>query len=80
MGLLDDLNDDANFPKPKRAWCSVCELIKSLSPSEAKAFTARLADKNITHVALANVLKNNGYEIGDSTIGRHRRGICNGIK
>jgi uncharacterized protein (DUF779 family) len=23
--------------------------------------------------------KNNGYEISDSTIGRHRRGVCQGV-
>lgn len=80
MGLLDDLSKDDNFPKPKRAWCSVCELLKTLSKAEQVALNSRLADKNITHVALSNVLKNNNYDISDSTIGRHRRGSCNGSK
>lgn len=78
MGLLEDLSNESNFPKPKRAWCSVCELIKSLPEKEAAAFKMRLTSKTITHAALTAVLKKNGHEISSATIGRHRRGICTG--
>lgn len=76
MGLLEDLNEEGNFPSIRRAWCSVCELIKTLSAEEQIALTARLDNKNITHTSLSQVLKKNGHDISDSTIGRHRRKIC----
>ena len=78
MGLLEDLSDESNFPKTRRAWCSVCELVKGLPSKDAEAFKARLANKAITHAALAVVLKKNGHDISSTTIGRHRRGICTG--
>jgi hypothetical protein len=79
VGLLEDLGDESNFPKSKRAWCSVCEALKTLSPAEAKILVERLNNKSITHVSLSIVLKKNGFDISDSTIGRHRRGVCQGV-
>jgi hypothetical protein len=79
MGLLEDLGDESNFPKTKRAWCSMCELLGSLPEKEAEMLKARLALKHITHVSISLVLTKNGYEISDSTIGRHRRGVCQGV-
>ena len=78
MGLLEDLGNESNFPKTKRAWCSVCELLNSLSEKESELLKARFSLKHITHRSLSDVLKKNGYEISDSTIGRHRRGLCQG--
>ena len=78
MGLLEDLGNESNFPKTKRAWCSVCELLNTLTDKEAEMLKARMSLKQITHVSIAEVLKKNGYEISDSTIGRHRRGVCQG--
>ena len=76
MGLLEDLGNESNFPKPRRAWCSVCTLLNELNDKERAALQQRLDDKNVTHISLSTVLKNNGYEIGDSVVGRHRRKIC----
>lgn len=76
MGLLEDLIEEGNFPSTKRAWCTVCELIKTLTTDEQLALNARLDNKNITHTSLSAVLKKNGYDISDSTIGRHRRKAC----
>ena len=78
MGLLDDLKDEANFPRPVRAWCSVCSLLLDLPEAESKLLQERFENKNITHIALASVLKANGYDISDSVIGRHRRKVCAG--
>jgi DNA-binding transcriptional regulator WhiA len=78
MGLLEDLSDEKNFSKVKRAWCSVCELLKDLPLEDSKAFAIRLDNKAITHNSLAEVLKKNGYEISSSTLGRHRRKLCTG--
>lgn len=79
MGLLEDLSDESNFPKTKRAWCSVCLLLANLPAKESELLQARMSLKQITHISISEVLKKNGYEIGDSTIGRHRRGICSGV-
>ena len=78
MGLLEDLANESNFPKTKRAWCTVCLLLENLPEQESEMLQARMSLKHITHVSIAEVLKKNGYDIGDSTIGRHRRGICAG--
>lgn len=78
MGLLEALQDDNNFPKPIRAFCSVCILLKQLPEKESKALQARLSDSKVTHTALSRVLRNNNHPIGDSVIGRHRRGTCQG--
>ena len=79
MGLLEDLGNESNFPKTKRAWCSVCELLGNLTDKEAEMLKARMTLKQITHVSISEVLKKNGYEVSDSTIGRHRRGVCQGV-
>lgn len=78
MGLLDDLNNEKNFATAKRAWCSMCELIKELPKNEATALKAQLDNKLATHTAISQVLKKNGYNISDGTVGRHRRNKCNG--
>lgn len=78
MGLLDDLKDDASFPKPARAKCSVCEFIKELDKTEREMLLARFDDTNITHMAISAVLKKNGITLSDSVIGRHRRKVCAG--
>ena len=78
MALLEDLLSDNNFPKPSRATCSVCDLLKTLNDKEVKALEARLSSKNITHAALCRVLKANDIKISESVMGRHRRGICSG--
>ena len=68
MGLLEDLGDESNFPKTKRAWCSVCELLGNLPEKESEILAARMALKQITHASLSVVLKKNGYEISDSFV------------
>lgn len=78
MGLLEDLQDDNNFPSPRKDSCSVCSLLKKLPEKESKALQARLDDKYIGHVALARVLQQNEISISDSVMGRHRRGVCRG--
>ena len=56
--------------------CTVCSLLDSLPEDEAKAFFGALADPAFSNAGLSRVLKDEGYRIGDSTIGRHRRQEC----
>lgn len=79
MGLLEDLGDESKFPDIRRAWCSVCTLLKELPSKESEALKLRMDNTRITHMAISNVLKDNGYSISDSTIGRHRRNRCTGV-
>jgi hypothetical protein len=79
MGLLEDLGNESNFPESRRAWCSVCNLLKELPPKESEALKMRMSNTRITHISISAVLTNNGYPISDSTIGRHRRNRCTGV-
>lgn len=81
MGLLDDLKNDGNFLHSRRGICSVCTFLESLNKEETLAIKERLEDKNTSSSALSKVLKNNGHNIQEGTLARHRRGIClNGSK
>ena len=79
MGLIDDLNNEANFVHTRRAWCSVCTLVERLTKEESKILKEKLSNASITHAALGKVLKANGHNITDGTLGRHRRGDCQGV-
>jgi hypothetical protein len=79
MGLLEDLGNESNFPDSRRAWCSVCTLLKQLPQKESEALKLRMDNSRITHISIAAVLKDNGHSISDSTIGRHRRNRCTGV-
>ncbi len=79
MGLLEDLKNEANFPKARRALCSVCSLLDGLQKAEATLLQERFEDKKISHTSLSKVLRDNGYSISDSVIGRHRRKVCAGV-
>ena len=79
MGLLDDLNNENNFLHSRRAWCSVCTLIEKLPTEESKALKEKMANPSIAHRALSKILKANGYDVTDGTLGRHRRGDCQGV-
>lgn len=79
MGLLEDLKNEANFPSARRALCSVCKLLQELPKAEATLLQERFEDKLVSHIALAKVLRDNGYSISDSVIGRHRRRVCAGV-
>ena len=79
MGLLEDLGDESKFPEVRRAWCSVCSLLKQLPPKESEALKLRMDNPRISHTSIASILTDNGYPISDTTIGRHRRKRCNGV-
>ena len=79
MGLLEDLKNEANFPTARRALCSVCSLLQGLPKAEATLLQERFDDKTVSHTALSKVLRDNGYSISDSVVGRHRRRVCAGV-
>ena len=79
MGLLEDLGDESKFPDIRRAWCSVCSLLKTLPPKESQALKLRMDNARISHMSISAVLTDNGYPISESTVGRHRRNRCTGV-
>ena len=56
--------------------CSTCKLIESLPEADSKALVNALADPRFSTAGLSKILKDEGYSLASSTIGRHRRGEC----
>ena len=79
MGLLDDLSNVQAFGKAQSLFCAVCCLLGELPDIEREALIKSMAQPKIGHTTLSRVLKENGYNISDGVIGRHRRGMCTGV-
>ena len=79
MGLLDDLSNVESFGKAQSNYCGVCTLLGDLPKDESKLLHERMADAKVSHTALSRILKENGYNISDGVMGRHRRGVCSGV-
>lgn len=79
MSLLDDLTNPDNFNIRRGPGCTVCAMAHELPAEEAQAFTLLLANPKVTSASISRVLKKHGHQIGETTIGRHRRGQCRGI-
>jgi|LakMenEpi05Aug10_1017310.scaffolds.fasta_scaffold13302_2 hypothetical protein len=79
MGLLDDLSNVESFGKAQSLFCGVCTLLGELPQAECDALVATMAKPKVSHTALSKLLKENGYNISDGVMGRHRRGVCSGV-
>ena len=79
MGLLDDLKDEKKLAKLPNANCTTCDLLIALPKAEREALEARLNDRTITHASISRVLRANGYDIKEGTLGRHRKNGCQGV-
>jgi hypothetical protein len=76
MGLADRF---ASYEKPAPgAKCVTCSLVEGLPKDEAAALDAALADASISNAAISAILKEEGHQIGETSVRRHRRGICRG--
>jgi hypothetical protein len=73
MGLAEDLTEDKQQP-----W-KVCGVAWALEEAGEQAPVIRnaLSNESVSHrrISLA-ILKNLGLSVGETTIGRHRRGYC----
>lgn len=79
MGLLDDLTNVHTFGKAQSLFCGVCTLLGELPETEREALIKTMAQPKVSHTQLSRVLKENGYNISDGVMGRHRRGVCSGV-
>lgn len=76
MSLADRF---ATYEKPAPgAKCVTCNLEQSLPETDAAALRAALADQSISNAAISQILKSEGHKIGETSVRRHRRGICRG--
>lgn len=74
MSLSDRI---AEYQPPRiGAACKTCSLLASLSDKEAAALRVALDDPRISNAGLARILKEEGYQIQETTVRRHRRGEC----
>ncbi len=71
----------APAPKSERVRCSITRLLFELPQDERDALNEVLAaDSGWTDAAIVTVLHLEGHEIGESAIGKHRRGKHTGCK
>jgi hypothetical protein len=77
MSLFDELQDENNFKSQNGSKCTVCNLLETLAPDEAKLLSNRLDNPEIPKAAVARVLMKNGYKIRPNTLTRHARRECN---
>jgi hypothetical protein len=76
MGLADRF---ASYEKPVPGGkCVTCSLIEELPKDESAALTGALEDASISNAAISAILKAEGHQIGETSVRRHRKGICRG--
>lgn len=63
-------------PARKGGLCHTCALLADLPPKESQALAEALADPRFSNSGLSRILRDEGYPIASSTVGRHRRGDC----
>ncbi len=56
--------------------CTTCVIIATLPLDDAAALNAAFDDSSITHAELGRVFKAEGYDLGTSSIRRHRVKEC----
>jgi hypothetical protein len=71
----------ADFKPPMMGLqCLTCQMVEALSEEDRAAFAKACADPRISNTALSKILREEGYQIGDSALRRHRKGECRGGK
>lgn len=56
--------------------CRTCAALSEASPEDRAALEAALADPRYSNAGLSRILKEEGFQIQESTVRRHRRGEC----
>jgi hypothetical protein len=76
MGLADRFS---SYEKPRvGARCTTCHLEVTLPKDDADALMKALADPSVSNAAISEILKSEGHPIGETSIRRHRKGMCKG--
>lgn len=82
MSLSDRLNSAINNPQPRRCKLMVILNSESVTEEDRKTFISLLnvpegTPGRVTNVVLASVLREEGFDVSDSAVNRHRRKSCN---
>jgi len=77
MSLADRFS---SYKKPTPGGkCITCTVVADLPADESAALVAALDDASISNAAISNILKAEGIHIGETSVRRHRKGICRGV-
>ena len=70
----------AEYEKPRIGGkCATCTIIEEASPEDREALLAAMGDPRISNTGMARIFREEGFNIGDSAIRRHRKGECKGL-
>lgn len=73
MSLADRF---ANYKRPSPGvGCATCKFLTTLPESDAKALRGALEDKTVSALGISQIMKSEGYKIGETSVRRHRR-VC----
>jgi hypothetical protein len=72
-GLLQEIASEAAGHTGPR--CSIGKALQALSESDRTDLLTALAG-NYTSIQIANVLQRRKLDVGEGSVGRHRRGAC----
>lgn len=75
---MSELSMDAFLAasKPRRAVCHIVKVLDALDPKKRAVLEAALANDDVTHAGIEKVLTDNGFQVRQGSIARHRRGSC----
>jgi hypothetical protein len=61
---------------PNRATCTVRQALERMDDEVRETFLYLMDHGEATHTAISKALKIRGFNISESTVGRHRKGGC----
>lgn len=72
------LSDRIAEYKPPRIGgsCKMCSLLVSLPEKDSAALRGAVDDARISNAGLARILKEEGFQIQETTVRRHRKSEC----
>lgn len=73
-GLLDEIHEHNS--SRRGPVCSVGTVLEALSDADREDLKIALLDKSVKSTAIVKALRLRNISLADSTINRHRRGIC----
>jgi len=74
MGLADQFA--ALRPNYGGTRCAVGRTLDLMDPDDRAALQAALDNRGIQGAGISLVLRDNGHDVGDQAVSRHRRGVC----
>lgn len=74
MGLADQFA--ALRPNHGGTRCGVGSALDRMDDADQAALQAALDNPTLQAAGISQVLRNNGYDVGDQAVSRHRRGVC----